>query len=141
MWMSDGPVTANAARRSIGMAGIDCIGNIPMAIPAAILGDFKIVRFDDDGFAKTAGRERPGMSDTVGKLCKVFAGKMIRGVAVVANRGLAMTGRNPTRELLAHDVAVGAGRGTISQIRSALGVNKGKAGDADRHAYSDTEKD
>ena len=49
----------------------------------------------------------------------ILADQVVWGVAVIARRNRAMAGFLPTGELLAHDVAVRAGRRVIRQIRRA----------------------
>jgi len=63
----------------------------------------------------------------------ILADQVVWGVAVIARRDRAMAGFLPTGELLAHDVAVRAGRRVIRQIRRAPCVVERVSACPDQH--------
>jgi hypothetical protein len=111
-----------------------------MARPARLLGDLPAVRFDLNIVLVAAGGEEKRMPEAVGRLSCILADEICRRVAVIAGCNRAVRRLEPTVELLAHDVAVGAGRRVIRQIRPAPGVGESICADADSDADNHPEE-
>src|SRR5262245_12549998 len=65
------------------------------------------------------------MPEAIGGLRGILAYEVGRGVAVIAGCHRTVRGLEPAVELFAHDVAVGAGRRIVSEVRPTLGISEG----------------
>ena len=64
------------------------------------------------------------MPKTVRRLRRVLADEICRRVAAIAGGDRAMGRLEPAVELLAHDMAVGAGRRIIGEVGPTLGIGE-----------------
>lgn len=66
-------------------------------------------------------------------LGNVFPNKVVRQMAVYAQRRLVMAGFLPGIELGPHDVAIGANPGLCTDVRESLGIMEGINADSDEY--------
>src|SRR5215471_5971468 len=84
------------------------------------------------------------MPEAIGGLRGILADEVCRSVATIAGRHRAVRRLAPAVELFAHDVAVGAGRRIVSEVRPTLGIREGidtnPHGNTDHHPEQDALK-
>ncbi len=132
--MADVVVALGARQAAGGVGGVGGVNrrrDLGVAFPACHLGDLLIPRGDTDRIRKAAGREIELVPEPVLRLRQVLRHEPGWRVAIVADGDRAMAGALPGREMIAHDVAVGARRRVIRHVRPDLGVQKRVAADAD----------
>ena len=142
--MSHRVVAAQASELPAGrrrMCRLDGADNLPVAVATGLLGDLPAVRFDLNVVFVAAGGEEKGMPEAIGGLGRIFADEICRSVTAIAGRHRVVRRFEPAIELFTHDVAVGAGRGIVSEIGPTLGVGKGVEADADSDADNHPEQD
>jgi hypothetical protein len=100
---------------------------VAMTIKTICIKDFGTGRPDPDRLMEILQREGLGMKVAVGNLGPPFAEKIVRHVAVVADGKAMMAGFLPAIELVAHDMAIGAGARVVRKITVSLRVIKGVA--------------
>ena len=71
----------------------------------------------------------------------IFAEKVVRRVAVITGGDRPMARLDPRIQVFPHDMAVGAGRRVIGQIRPTLGIKKSVAADTKSEAENGAEND
>jgi len=69
-----------------------------------------------------------------------LADEIVRHMAIVARGDRVMTGLLPAIELLAHNVAIGAGARVIRQVGQPIGVEKRVAADTSQHPNKNNQK-
>ena len=101
--------------------------------PAAVgLDDLGALRPRLDRVGVAAERERHRVVVAVDRLHDVLRDRAGRRVAVVARRDEVVRRRLPAGVVARHDVAVGAGRRVVAEIRRTLRVVEGVGADAER---------
>ena len=107
--MTDIGVAADAGKSFARPAHrIDVMHDILMTFAAGILRHALAAWLHADGIVKMARSEGERMKKNVIRLSKILSDNVGRRVAIVARRGGAMTGFDPTIEVVLHDVAIGA---------------------------------
>src|SRR5215471_5293792 len=99
--------------------------NFLMARPARLLSNLPAVCFDVNIVLVATRGEEKRMPESIGCLRGILADAVCRGVAAITSRHYAVRRLAPAIELFAHDVAVGAGRWIVSEVRPALGIREG----------------
>lgn len=94
-----------------------------------------------DRLVKVACGKRIGVPEAVIRLDIIFAEKVVRRVTVITGGDRPMARLDPRIQVFPHDVAVGAGRRVIGQIRPTLGIKKSVAADTKAEPENDTEND
>jgi hypothetical protein len=117
----------------------DRVDNFFVTIAAGLLGDLPAVRLDLNVILVAASGEEKGMPEAVGCLGCILPDEICRGVAVIAGGNASMRRFKPPVVLFAHDVAVGARRRVVGQIRPSPGIRKRVDPNAKRYtdSYSD----
>lgn len=83
-----------------------------------------------DGFVEILEGKTLRMPDAVLQLYGIFPHQVVRHMAIIAGSDGMMHRGVPTGELLAHDVAVGAGGRVVRKVGSATRIIKGIRTDA-----------
>ena len=112
-----------------------------VARAAGLLGDLPAVRFDLNIVLIAADGEEKRMPEAVGCFRCILAQKVRRRMAAVTGCGRPVGGLEPAVELLAHDVAVGAGRRIVSEVGPTLGIREGIDANPDGNAENDAKQD
>ena len=124
------------------MRCFDRVDNFSMAIATRLFGNHSAVRLDLNVVLITAHGKEKRVPEAVRRLGPIFTDEVVRSVTAVATRHRAVRRAEPGVELLAHDVAVGARRRIVGQIRPALGIREricaDADGDADHHPDQDS---
>lgn len=113
------------------MSAFNRLDDFLMTFPAGFLGNFEPVLRNAYVVFEPAGGEVVRMPESVARFGHVLVGELRRRMAVVADRGIAMTGLQPRAVLVVHDVAVCACCGIVCQVRISLRVNKSVGSDTD----------
>ena len=90
---------------------------------------------------KVSCGERIGVPEAVIRLDIIFPEKVVRRVTIITSGDRPMARLDPRIVVFSHDVAVGAGRRVIGQIRPALGIKKSVAADTEPETQNDSEND
>jgi hypothetical protein len=106
-----------------------------MALLTGLLSDLQVAFLDLDRFARG---EVERMPEAVRGIRRVLAEEIRWRVAVVAGGYGAVRRLQPAVLLLVHNVAVGARRVIVHQVRRAFGVNERVDAQPDHHAYGNT---
>ena len=113
---------------------VDCFRNRFVTVPACVLGYIVIARRDAQRIRKVARREIERMPEAIARFGHVLADHVVRRVAIVADRNRAVTRLCPRCIVLAHDVAIRAGRRIVRHVRGSARVHVRKGADTDRHS-------
>jgi hypothetical protein len=124
-----------------GPRGADHFSDIIVALEACLVGNPVIPRSDDDVIRKSAGGEGQGVIHAVEGFGEVLREESGRGVAVVTDRDCMMGRPSPAFELLAHDVAVGAGGRIVRHVGGSARVSEGVNANPKKEADRETEQD
>ena len=103
------------------------MNDVLVAFTAGVLGHAQAARLNLDRIVKLAGGEGKRMKEAVLGFGEILGQKSGRRVTIVAGRDRAMTGFDPTIEMVLHDMAVGARSRVVSQIGCAVGIGKGES--------------
>src|SRR5262245_27017072 len=112
-----------------------------MARPERLLSNLPAVCFDVNIVLVATRGEEKRMPEAIGCLRGILADEVCRGVAAIASRHYAVRRLAPAIELFAHDVAVGAGRWIVSEVRPALGIREGIDANSNGNANNDAKQD
>ena len=123
-------MASNARKRLNVLVRIDHIYNIGMAMAAGAFRNALVQRFDLDGLMKTPGRERQRMVEPIDALDRIFAKKVVRSMAIVADRDRMMWPTQPGFVMVVHDMAIRASLRIAGQIRAAFRINERVAANA-----------
>src|SRR5690606_7623597 len=132
----DFAVTAQAGDLLVlGTGRVDPVDQLPVAVHARILGDPAVVVADLDVLRVVTGRELQRVPEPVLRLVHVLVDDVVmRRVAVVAARDLAMAASAPGHVLLVHGVALGA-RGRVgAEVGGPVRVAEGEQPKAEGRA-------
>lgn len=142
MQVADRSMTADARDFffAIGAVCGDRCRKIGVTMSARRLGHLQIAPRDLYRLVKIIERKVVRVPESVRRLCRVLADRVVRRVTVVARRHTLVTRFLPTGVLLIHDVAVCAGDRVIAHVRIALCVHKREQSDADRRAECDADE-
>ena len=113
---------------------IDTAHHLRVAAAAGVFRDGFIHFRRLKRLVKVAGREGQRVIEAVDTLNRVFPEKIVRRVAVVTNRDGVMTGLQPSVIVVLHDVAVGASRRVVGEIRGPPGIDERIPAQADSRA-------
>jgi hypothetical protein len=118
---------------------LNSIDDFSMTVTAGLFSDLAAVWLDLNVVFIAAGGEEKGMPEAVGCLGCILPDEICRGVAVIAGGNASMRRFKPPVVLFAHDVAVGARRRVVGQIRPSPGIRKRVDPNAKRYtdSYSD----
>ena len=108
---------------------------------AGLLGYLPAVRFDLNIVLVTARGEEKRMPEAIRYLGCILADEVHRRVATIAGRNRAMGRFEPAVELLAHHMAVGAGRRVVSKIGPTLGIGESINTDANGNTNDHSKED
>jgi hypothetical protein len=117
------------------------VDNFLMTGTAGLLGNLPAVRFDLNIVLVAARGEEKRMPEAVGRFRRILADEVCRGVAMVAGRNRAVRRLEPAVELLAHHMAVGAGRRVVSKIGPTLGIGESINTDANGNTNDHSKED
>src|SRR5687767_6258531 len=140
--VTHGSVTAHA-RHSLpfSAAMVHLRDDVFVAMATRAFGDVVVARRDAQRIGIASGREIEGVPEPVRRLRRVFADERMWRVTVVADGNLTVTGLHPRREVLLHDVAVGARRGIVGEIRRAPRIPERERAQAENDADEDDERE
>lgn len=102
------------------------VDDLLMAVTTRILRDRPIVLFDLEEVGEISGRESERVPEPVRCLSSIFADKVMRGVAVVADGNCAMAAFNPGIVIVIHHMAICACGGVVRHVRIASGIDEGE---------------
>ena len=115
------------------------IHHVLVAHATSLFGNHVIVGFDSERLGEVSRRESHGMPESVRSLGGVLRKEIRRRVAIVANRHITVAGFQPAAVVLTHDVAVGASRRVVGQIRRTASeherIRAYTHGKTERHAH------
>src|SRR5262245_26679570 len=100
--------TCNPFGASMNIVGVNGLNNIFVTMPAGVFRHLAVKRGDLNVIRVTPRREVKRMKEAVHRLHGVFAGEVMRCVAVIASSRRAVAGLDPSVVLPPHHVAIGA---------------------------------
>ncbi len=112
-----------------------------MAIEAGVLSDFTIPRLDLNWIVVVAERESERMEKAVIRFRHVFADKVVRQMAVVANGHMMMTAMLPGVVIFLHHVAVRTALGIVAEIAGPFAIAKRERANSSQQAEHEAERD
>ena len=138
--MTDIGVASNAGKLLAGTAHrVDVVHDILMTFAAGVLRHTLAAQLHTNGIVKTAGSEGERMKKTVIGFGEILSEQVGRRVAIIARRDRAMAGFDPAVEMILHDMAIGACRRIIAQVRRAFCIDESVS--AETHRASDYQRD
>lgn len=113
---------------------VDGLGDRAVAVPAGLFCHTAICLRNPQRIGKASGSKIERMPEPIARLDDVLSHRRMGCVAVVARSHGVMTTSVPGREVLTHDVAVGASLWIVSQIRGALCIAESKESQTESRA-------
>jgi hypothetical protein len=123
--MSDIGVAMHARKHFTARFGRqDLMHKVRMAMQAGLLSHAMISRFNSNGFVEILERKRQRMEKTVVGLGIPLSNKIMRQMAVIADRDVLVAGLLPRIEVALHDMAIRAALRIAAEVTCALPVPK-----------------
>ncbi len=135
-------MTTNAGQpRAVALYGFYGVDNFLMAIATRRFSNRTASLLHLNWLVKVSCGERIGVPEAVIRLDIIFPEKVVRRVTIITSGDRPMARLDPRIVVFSHDVAVGAGRRVIGQIRPALGIKESVAADTESETQNDAEND
>ncbi len=140
--MPHGVMTTNAGQPpAVALYGFYGVDNFLMAIATRRFSNRTASLLHLNWLVKVSCGERIGVPEAVIRLDIIFPEKVVRRVTIITSGDRPMARLDPRIVVFSHDVAVGAGRRVIGQIRPALGIKESVAADTESETQNDAEND
>src|SRR5258708_21994817 len=114
---------------AVALYGFYGVDNFLMAIATRCFSNRTASLLHLNWLVKVSCGERIGVPEAVIRLDIIFAEKVVRRVIIITSGDRPMARLDPPIVVVSHEVAVGAGRRVIGQIRPALGIKQRLAAD------------
>ena len=129
---------------ALGIGRQHLVNDVLVAVQARVLRHAPIPRLDLNRLVKVLKRKCQRMKESVVSLRDPFADRVMRQVAIVADRDVAVRGILPRVVVPLHDMAIRAAPWVIAQVARAFAIAKREHADSDenpKHHGQDNRKE